>query len=65
MGEGYATEFEGSDRVILDKETARQMNVKRGAVITLPAQYASLRLRLDTQLPDTGPIEEVWTVARI
>lgn len=65
MGEGYANEVEGVDRIILDKDTARQLNVKRGGIITLSDEYDNIKLRLDVQHPSTGPVEELWVVNRL
>lgn len=61
-GAGYAEVIEGVHRIILSKESARLMGVKRTGIITIP-DYAGARLQLEEREPEDGPYEEIWQVS--
>jgi hypothetical protein len=64
--QGYAEIVENIDRVIFDLEelAAKGVTLAREGSITLPEIMGGATFSLDTQEPDSGPIERIWLVTR-
>ena len=64
IGDGYAEVIENTDRVVFDTEelAALSLTPAKGAIVTLTDD--GIVLRLTTKDPTTGPVEEIWAVAR-
>lgn len=64
---GYAEVIEGVERIIFDREelAAKGIVVGRNGIVTMDEDGVSVKLRLETQEPVEGPIEEIWNVVRI
>lgn len=58
---GYAEIIEGIERLILDREQARLINVKRTGVVTFPTLGGG-SVTLEAREPIDGPVEEIWAV---
>lgn len=58
---GYAEVIEGVERLILNEEQARLLNVKRGGVVSFPSLGGGF-VTLEAREPKDGPIEEIWSV---
>lgn len=61
--EGYAEVIEGIEQIILIPEDFPDVVFKRGGVVRIPD--LRLELVLDTREPVTGPLTEIWHVARV
>lgn len=57
--------YENIDQVIFNVDVLSQIGLipSRGNLVTFPA-YQDLTVVLDYKMPNTGPVEEVWTVTR-
>lgn len=64
MGDGYAEVIENNDRVVFDLEELATLGVTpmKGAIVVLTDD--NIVCRLTTKDEKTGPIEEIWAVAR-
>ncbi len=66
-GQGYGQMLESIDRVVLNVQEARALNIKKGGTISFTS-YLSEGITLDftlaVKLPSDGPVEEVWEVTR-
>ena len=60
--DGYAEVIEGIEQIILIPGDFPELTFKRGGTVTIP-EYR-LELILDTREPVTGPLTEIWHVAR-
>lgn len=58
---GYAEVIEGIERVILDRDQARLIGVRRAGVITFPTLEGGT-VTLEAREPAVGPVEEIWAV---
>lgn len=74
--QGYAEVIEGVDRVIFNREELEQTKyitdnrmpitpIKGGRVTLMDALYNNAVLVLDSREPIVGPVDEVWSVARV
>lgn len=71
--QGYAEVLENIDRIIFNVADARNLNIKRGGLVTFHS-YAQTLLDgtcldaptfiLDSKEPTAGPHEEIWRVTR-
>lgn len=71
--QGYAEVLEGIDRIIFYIVDARELNIKRGGLVTFTAYAQKLddgnyssppSFLLDSKEPVAGPHEEIWRVTR-
>lgn len=64
--QGYTEMAEGIDTVIFDRDELAEkgINLQRGGALTgqVGGPFEGAVLRLDSQLPDTGPINRTWRV---
>lgn len=58
---GYAEVIEGIERLILDREQARLIDVRRTGVVTFPT-LGGASVTLEAREPSDGPVEEIWAV---
>ena len=64
LGGGYAEVIENTDRVVFDTEELATLGLcpQKGAIVVLTD--TNIVMRLTTRDETTGPIEEIWAVAR-
>ena len=64
--QGYTEMDEGIDTVIFDRDELAEkgINLQRGGTLTgqVGGPFEGAVLRLDSQLPDNGPINRTWRV---
>lgn len=58
---GYAEVIEGVERLILDREQAAAIGVRRTGVVTFPT-LEGISVTLEAREPADGPVEEIWAV---